>query len=136
MFAKLIYIIRFPSRIALGVLWVVSGTSKLIDQDGFLATVLNYQAVPESIPVSIADWLPALEVVLGLSFLVGVATGGAMAISMALLAVFVAAQMSVMYRGIEVDCGCFSAFGGARVSVWSLCRTVVLLAIIGFAWWR
>ena len=115
-------------RIALGVLFLLTGALKMADPSAFAVEIHNYQLFPSLAP-ALAATLPTIELALGAALLAGPRPwlrAGALATS-ALLVVFTIAVGSAVARGINISCGCFGA-GSSPVTLLTVARDVVLLA--------
>lgn len=121
-------------RILVGGIFLWGSIHKLRFPYEFLDTVYAYETVGAKGTMILAMVLPWLELMVGLLLLAGAVLGGALLTSMLLLTTFVIAQCSVIYRGLEISCGCFSADGGATVTYMTVVRTGALLAatVIGY----
>lgn len=122
------------ARIAYGALFVYAGAIKVADASGFAQAVFNYQILPGMLVNAVALLLPACEVVCGLALCLNVLARGAAVVLNSLLVVFLAALGLAVWRGIDVDCGCF---GGAHqgVDTFTIWRDVAFLALGLVAMW-
>ncbi len=120
--------LSLAGRLLLGGLFLYAGVLKAGDPSGFAEAIGNYQLVPPQAALAAAVILPWVEIMIGLSLLSGILfRGGALMVSL-LLAVFTFAILINILRGIDVDCGCFSApTGGAGRMGWYLFRDLGLL---------
>ncbi len=100
-------------RLVLAGVFAVAGALKLPDTGASLRAVRAYRLLPESLVPVVGYGLPALEVVLALVLLVGVATRFAAVVSAVLLVAFIIGVASAAARGLSIDCGCFG--GGGEV---------------------
>ena len=81
-----------------------------MDPANFAATIKGFAILhPDLIPFT-AFLVPWIEVICGLSLLVGLGTRGSARIVAALLVMFCLAMYSVILRDIDVDCTCFGKF--------------------------
>ena len=103
-------------RLVLAVVFAVAGALKLPDPAESLRAVRAYRLLPESLVPAVGYGLPALEVVLALVLLVGVATRFAGVVSALLLAAFIVGVASAAARGLSIDCGCFGGGGDVAAS--------------------
>ena len=121
------------AKLVLGGVFLVAGVEKLADPATFSEQIANYQLLPQLAPY-LATALPGLEVLLGALLIASPAPGpwlrASALVTGALMVVFTAAVFSVVLRGIDVDCGCFSASGA--VSWWTVARDVALLGMAGW----
>jgi len=123
-------------RITLGALFLYSGIVKVRHPQQFLSTVYEYQLVGAEIGKMIAIGLPFLEIVLGLSLIIGVNVAGALVCSALLGALFTAATASALRRGLQISCGCFGTSDVDEISAATVIRAgsvcvMALLALVG-----
>jgi uncharacterized membrane protein YphA (DoxX/SURF4 family) len=100
--------ITFAARLAVGAVFVLAGTTKLVNPGSFSATLLAYDVLPVDLLRPVALALPWVEVVVGLYLLAGLFTRVAAGAAIALLVVFMVAITQALLRGLSLeDCGCF-----------------------------
>jgi uncharacterized membrane protein YphA (DoxX/SURF4 family) len=121
--------LAFALRMGLGALFLVAGGLKLRDPVGFATEISNYHLLPAAAPW-LAATLPAVELVVGLTLLIGTRTWlrAAALCTIGLMAVFTVAVTQVVARGINVSCGCFGGGDSGPVTLATVARDVVLLA--------
>jgi putative oxidoreductase len=95
-------------RVALGVVFVYSGWTKIADPPGFAHMVWNYKILPPALVNIVALVLPWVEVLAGAALVAGIWSRSAALILAALLTVFIAGIALNLHRGNPIDCGCFS----------------------------
>ncbi len=120
-------------RIALGALFVFSGSTKLRDPElfGFALKALRLPA-GDRLLVATAFAVPWWEVVAGAFLLFGLWVRAAAALVFVLLFVFTASIVMLMVRGLAVDCPCFGAFQlmcSGPLGVCHLVRNCLLLVV-------
>ncbi len=94
----------------------------------FMLSIESLELVPEVLIAPAAYFLPGFEILLGVTLLLGVWTRESAALAFGLFAVFTVALVSVLVRGMKVDCGCFGGlFGEEEVSLFTIGRNVVFL---------
>jgi len=98
--------------LGLGLMFAVAAWHKLADGAAFRITLLEYQVMPESLVPVASRLIPAIELLLGIAWLAGLALDGITAVtSAALLGVYAIAIGVNLRRGrVHFDCGC--GFGG------------------------
>lgn len=101
-----------------------------IDPANFAASVNGFRVLHSDLIPFTAFLIPWLEVVCAAALIIGVATRGAARLIAALLVLFCLAMLSVIVRGMDIDCSCFGKFLGGAVGWMSILRNVVLLAIV------
>jgi uncharacterized membrane protein YphA (DoxX/SURF4 family) len=121
-------IVFWTLRAGLGALFTWTGVIKLADPSTFATEIQNYQLFTSLAPIMAAS-MPALEVVLGLALLAAPrpwARAGALATG-GLMLVFTIAVTTVIFRGINISCGCFGADSGP-ITWLTVLRDLALLA--------
>jgi hypothetical protein len=122
------------------ILLFLSGTQHAANPYLFFGSILDYQLVPMQMAVLIAAILPWLHLILAALLIAPRMTLRSPFVATAMLGVlFVVVQLTVIVRGIPVDCGCFGAVVSDRqVGVASLCLagSLTLAALIGAYWTR
>jgi len=97
------------SRLVLGLVFLLSGLTKLGVPVAFTASINSYQMpLPQPLVTIMAYGLPPLELAVGLLLLFGLWTRIAAAISGGLMVIFLIAMIQAMFRGLSPDCGCFA----------------------------
>ncbi len=99
--------LSFVFRIIVGGIFLISGLAKISDPVRFILTLREFRLFPEMIIPFTAIYLPWLEFILGLFILVGLMYRTASLLLAFLIGSFTFSILSVIVRGIEVDCGCF-----------------------------
>ena len=126
--------------IALGAVFLYASLEKIAQPREFARIVYHYQVIGPSarlgyVPANlVAVALPWMEAVAGLLLIAGVWRREAAAVVSALLATFLVAVGSALYRGIDIEnCGCFTVEGaGRQAGLWLLVGDAALLAIAVF----
>ncbi len=94
-------------RLGIGALFVFAGAIKLLHPKAFAVAIANYGILPDQLIAPAALGLPALEVLAGIGLLLDIAFG--FRLTFGLLALFMIVLAWAMLKGLDVDCGCFSA---------------------------
>lgn len=92
---------------AIGLVFLLFGAGKALDPAAFAFDIQNYRLLPWPACVLLALYLPWLELFCGVCLILHRAYRGALLLSAAMLALFIAAYSSTRLRGLDVDCGCF-----------------------------
>jgi uncharacterized membrane protein YphA (DoxX/SURF4 family) len=129
------------ARFVVGVVWVVAGAMKLPDPAQNVRAVRAYRILPEAVVPTIGHGLPILEVLVGICLVLGLLTRLSAALSAVLLVAFVVGIGAAWARGLEIECGCFGAGGGAQPNAtaaypWEIARDLGLLLASGWLVWR
>lgn len=124
-----IAVVEWLVRILLGVIFIYASIDKIAHPQEFAQAITNYQIVSERTAFWIAQWLPWLELTAGLSLISGWRKKGGAVIMTVLLLSFACLLGLTLYRGIDIQCGCFSTGSNNDPGMFiDLLRDVVLLA--------
>ena len=106
--------VRVVSRIVwrivdviVGGIFIYAGAIKVFDPVQFANDIDNYKILPWTIAVSLAFYLPWLEILCGLALILRRLYLGGLSILTALVAVFLVATIAAKVRGLDITCGCF-----------------------------
>jgi uncharacterized membrane protein YphA (DoxX/SURF4 family) len=129
---------HWTARIFLGCVFLWAGAAKIIDPRAFARTISAYDLVPDLLLVPLAIGLPVVEILVGLAILLNVRWG--LQLVSGLLALFLALLAYGIKKGLNVDCGCFSAqeLGAQDGLRLAFLRDLGLMAIVAylFIWQR
>ncbi len=95
-------------RIFLGGLFVVAGLDKITDIQAFANSVLQYRVVGQMLAMCTATILPSLELLCGLSLIIGIYPRGCSLLIIIMLVGFTILAASALFRGLDISCGCFT----------------------------
>lgn len=118
-------ILNWAGRIILAGIFLYSGYVKIQQPLQFAANLSAYKLFPESLILPIMNYLPWLEIGLGVMLLIGWKLRFFAAGTIALLAMFMGVMTITYARGIEADCGCFGP--GDRITPWTIARDASFL---------
>ncbi len=122
--------LSFVIRLALGSLFVYASLSKIEHPGQFMTAIENYRLLPLVLSHYAALFLPWLELFCGMFLITGIFTETSAGLIGAMLLFFLAALLSALFRGLNIDCGCFSVGAdSASVSVVRLLEDLVMLAM-------
>ena len=123
-------------RLILALVFVYSGAVKIQDIVAFAGHVAAYQLLPYAVNYLVAATLPYVEFLAGVLLLLNVRVRPALVAIGGMTLLFMAALISVLLRGLDIDCGCFDPAGGQDVSAGTaLLRDVGLMALVALTWW-
>lgn len=127
----------FISRIFLGILFIWASYDKILDPKDFADVINNYKILPVGFINPLAVLLPWLEACCGILLISGYFVKGSVLIIDMLLIVFIFAFIYNIYRGLDINCGCFSAEGegGAGGMYFDLIRDIIFLCIGVWVLW-
>ena len=125
---------RLLLRVAIAALFLFAAITKLVDPSSFAQQIANYQLTPWPATAVLSVFLPALELCVGISLLLGRWESGALVWVAILLTIFSGALLSAIVRGLSIDCGCFGRSIENTGTLWPLIRNLALLVVTGFLW--
>ncbi|MDT8443896.1 MAG: MauE/DoxX family redox-associated membrane protein [Desulfuromonadales bacterium] len=124
------------ARLTLALVFVYAGAVKMQDVVAFAGHVAAYQILPYAMNYLVASTLPYVEFLAGVMLLLNARVRPALLVIGAMTLVFMAALVSVLLRGMEIDCGCFDPGGGQDVTAGvALLRDIALMALVVLVWW-
>jgi hypothetical protein len=119
---------RLVAQLAIGLVFLLSASAKLLNPAGFARGVVEYQVLPESLAYIAGLLLIPLEVFLAVSHLSGWMLAFAVPAGLGALVAFAAAVAINLRRGRALPCYCFGGEGGETISARALARLLLLLA--------
>ncbi len=122
-------------RLVIGGIFIYASLDKISHPSEFARIVYNYHLVPGDLVNLVAIILPWLELICGISVILGLYKEGGILIISFLTIVFIIAIGINVIRGVDLECGCFTVSSRARENALSLLyRDFGLLAICVYAW--
>lgn len=115
------------SRYILGTVFIYAGAEKISNPDAFAQAILNYKLFPIWIINITAITLPWIELVTGILLLFGMYIRINSGIIFSLLLLFEFAIIISLFRGLNIDCGCFG--GGTKIGITKLLENFLLILI-------
>ena len=95
------------SRFILGIIFIYASIDKIIDPISFSSTIGNYHISPYSLNNLAALVIPWVELIIGVFLILGIFMSGSSFIAILLLLFFIFILTQALFRGINVNCGCF-----------------------------
>ena len=99
--------LSFVFRIALGVILIVSGASKLSEGAVFIDEVEDANVLPHALARFYGTALPYVEIVIGALLILGLFSRFAAGIGGLAALSFIIGNSTRLYRGFYGECGCF-----------------------------
>ena len=123
------------SRLILAVVFLYAGMLKANDVTAFAGQIAEYRLLPYAWNYLVAATLPYLELLCGLMLLLNLRVRPALLVLGGLNLVFMAVLLSAVWRGFDIDCGCFNPAAenptSPLVAFW---RDLGLLVLIVSGW--
>jgi uncharacterized membrane protein YphA (DoxX/SURF4 family) len=117
-------------RMCLAGVFIYAAVEKIAAPAEFAITIENYRLIPSLFSNTIAIFLPWIELWCGIFLLFGIWQRGSAVLLAGMCLVFIAAILSAMIRGLEIDCGCFGL--GEKISVYRILEDLLLLVMALF----
>lgn len=127
--------LALAARVLLGSIFIVASLDKILHPGLFARAVYNYQILPDPAVNVVALWLPWLEVVAGVSLVLGFWARGSILVLTGLLVVFLGALGFNLARGLDVACGCFSTRSKGPTGALTLLRDSLFLLVALYLFW-
>ena len=96
-------------RLIVGMIFIYASYDKIINPIDFSDNIHNYHITPIFVENLAALIIPWVELIVGISLILGVFLDGAVSITIALLIFFIFILSQAVFRGIDVHCGCFKS---------------------------
>ena len=129
-------LLRNPSlgvvtRLFVGGLFVYASLDKIAHPDAFARIVFNYHLVSAPLINIFALFLPWVELGAGLFLIIGVWPRASAMVLVTLTLVFIVALSVNWFRGVNLDCGCFTVSSKAKGAIGSLIIRDIGLLLLG-----
>ena len=116
-------------RIVMGLLFIVAALAKIGDVAAFSTQIHNFRMIPVALENLVAMTLPWIELLAGLSLLIGIRPRSGGMIVTVLMAFFLVAVAIAMARGLDIECGCFGTADATTVGLSKLAQNAVMLVL-------
>ncbi len=94
-------------RVFLGCVFIIASVEKISSPEAFASSVEAYKLLPYSMINIFALTIPWLELLCGLFLTAGIASRASAGLLLGLLVIFIAGIVIAIFRGLNIDCGCF-----------------------------
>lgn len=136
-------LLQLPLRVGLGGLFCLAAFKKLQDPQSFAEAIKGFKVLDANefghLIITGAFTIPWIELVAGVMLVLGFWTrASALTLGLALVG-FMAALMSVIFRGLNASCSCFGDLNlvcGHEIGWCQVIRNLVLLIPAGYLIWR
>ena len=100
-------VIALFCRVVLGVILIYASIDKIVHPAEFAKAIGNYNVLPFGLENLLGIVLPILELLVGTCLVLGIMLDGSAIISAGMMVVFIIAISQAIFRGIDINCGCF-----------------------------
>ena len=114
-------------RIVIGFIFLYAGMEKISDPSGFARAINNYKLLPFSLTNIAALVLPWIEITTAILMIFGIKVKENAFIISTLLGIFTIAIIISLFRGLNIDCGCFGTLSGTKIGIQKLIENILML---------
>lgn len=115
------------SRIVIGFLFILAGATKIADPQSFANSIENFKIFPDFLINITAIVVPWIELISGVLVFLGIAVKETSFIIINLLGIFIVIIIISLFRGLNVDCGCFGTSSGNSIGLVKLIEDLLML---------
>ncbi len=102
------------ARIVIGAVFIYASLDKISSPAEFARIVYNYHLLPGQLINLLAITMPWVELICGISVFLGIYKEGGILIIGFMLAVFAVSIGINLFRGVDLECGCFTVSSRAK----------------------
>ena len=125
-------VIALLCRVILGIVLIYASIDKIIHPAEFAKAIGNYNVLPFGLENLLGIVLPVLELMVGICLVLGIMIDGAAIIAGGMMVVFIIAISQALFRGIDINCGCFKVTvenGGHQVGIRRIIEDFIYLGM-------
>ena len=125
-------IIALLCRVILGIVLIYASIDKIVHQAEFAKAIGNYNVLPFGLENLLGIVLPVLELLVGICLVLGIMIDGSAIIAGGMMVVFIIAISQALFRGIDINCGCFKVTvenGGHQVGIRRIIEDFIYLGM-------
>jgi putative oxidoreductase len=116
-------------RLFLGFVFLYAAIEKISDPESFAIAINNYKLLPIFSINIFAIILPWIELTAGLLLIFGIAIKENSLIISALLTLFIIVISISLFRGLDINCGCFGTVNGTKIGVQKIVENALLILV-------
>lgn len=105
-------------RLILGFLFIYASLDKIIYPSKFAEVIYNYRLLPVELVNICAILVPWIEVLIGVMLLIGIWVDASAFMLSGITFVFTFLIISAIFRGLNIECGCFSLDAEGSLVSW------------------
>ena len=125
-------VIALLCRVILGIVLIYASIDKIVHPAEFAKAIGNYNVLPFGLENLLGIVLPVLELLVGICLVLGIMIDGSAIITAGMMVVFIIALSQALFRGIDIDCGCFKVTvenGGHQVGIRRIIEDFIYLGM-------
>jgi uncharacterized membrane protein YphA (DoxX/SURF4 family) len=117
----------FLLRIILSIVFIYAAIEKIALPENFSVAISNYKLFPVAMINITAIIIPWIELSAGILLLFGISVKENSAIITFLLVVFTIVIIISLFRGLNIDCGCFGTAYGSKIGLLKIIENILLI---------
>ena len=117
------------ARLLLGFIFLYAAIEKISDPESFAGAINNYKFLPLFSINIFAIFIPWIELITGILLIFGIAVRENSLIISTLLAIFIIIIIISLFRGLNINCGCFGTAGGTKIGIQKIIEDILLILI-------
>ena len=125
-------LLQWIASVILAVVFITAALPKINDVANFALNIDQYQILPSTGVTLLALVLPWMELVIGFGLLVPRVQKTSRLLCTAFLLLFIVVHISVLVRGLDIQCACFGDYISASSASEALLRNAGLLSLAFF----
>ena len=125
-------VIALLCRVILGGILIYASIDKIVHPAEFAKAIGNYNVLPFGLENLLGIVLPVLELLVGICLVLGIMINGSAIIAGGMMFVFIIAISQALFRGIDINCGCFKVTvenGGHQVGIRRIIEDFIYLGM-------
>ena len=125
-------VIALLCRVILCIVLIYASIDKIVHPAEFAKAIGNYNVLPFGLENLLSIVLPVLELLVGICLVLGIMINGSAIIAAGMMVVFIIAISQALFRGIDIDCGCFKVTvenGGHQVGIRRIIEDFIYLGM-------
>lgn len=120
-------------RTAIGLIFIYASLDKIASPAEFARIIYNYHLLPGELVNMVAIIMPWVELICGICVILGIYKEGAILIIGLMLFVFAVSIGINLFRGVDIECGCFTVSSRAKNNALGLLlRDIGYLVLIAY----
>ena len=116
-------------RLFLGFVFIYAAVTKISKPEDFSQAIFNYKLLPLFLVNILAIILPWIELTAGVLLIFGISVKENSAILNGLLIIFIIAIVISLFRGLDINCGCFGTVDGSKVGLIKVLENIGLIIL-------
>ena len=125
-------VIALLCRVILGIVLIYASIDKIVHPVEFAKAIGNYNVLPFGLENLLGIVLAVLELMVGICLVLGIMIDGSAIIAGGMMVVFIIAISQALFRGIDINCGCFKVTvenGGHQVGIRRIIEDFIYLGM-------